>query len=60
MSILPEVFASPVAGRSFVLCGLAVVARTEVGPPFRVFVLAKILIIAVSVGDLLDLVALFS
>lgn len=59
-AILPEVFASPVAGRGFVLCRLAVVSRAEIGATFRVFVLTKILIIAVTVGDLLDLVALFA
>lgn len=52
-------FASPVAGRSFIGRGLAVVAGPEIGAAFRVFVLPKVLVITVTISHFADLVTLF-
>jgi len=52
-------FASPVAGSSFVFCGIAVHAGPEIFSPFWIFVLPKILIVAVSIRHFADFVPLF-
>ena len=53
-------FASPITGRCFVFCGLAVVPRPEVCPSFRVLVFREVAVITMSIRHLFDLVTLFT
>ena len=44
------------AGGRLVLCCLAAVPRTKVGPPLRVFVLSKVLVASRAKRDLFDFI----
>ena len=48
------------AGGRFVVSRLAIVARTEIGPPFGVFVLGKIFVASRAKRNLFDLISFFS
>jgi len=53
-------FASPITGRCFVLCGFAVVSGPEISPTFWILMLREIAVITMSIRHLLDLVAFFA